>query len=201
MTVVVDLGGGTRPHPRADVVIDLHHPVGSPRQDATETPWLIESGTGRAASLADGSVDEIVSSHFLEHVPHGQPLLDVMNECWRVLRPGGTFTAILPVVGWEHPNLGNHWTVRYEPWADPTHVSYWWLPQGVHYFTGATSADAEYGIDLWEPGCGYVSPEHATQQLQAQEIEPVVLGSQRSWWTVRGGWEGCFRIVKPEGDE
>jgi predicted SAM-dependent methyltransferase len=42
-----------------------------------------------------GSCDAIYSSHFLEHLEcrHGRRLL---RECYRVLRPGGTFRAALP---------------------------------------------------------------------------------------------------------
>ena len=89
--MLIDLGGGTLPHPRADIVIDLHHPKNVPAQDATRIPWHTDD-----LYLADGVADEVWASHFMEHIPRGQPLINVMNEAWRVLREGGTFTMILP---------------------------------------------------------------------------------------------------------
>jgi len=53
----VELGGGTNPHPRADIIIDLHHPKNSPATDASVTPWLVYGSTGLEA-IPNDSVDE-----------------------------------------------------------------------------------------------------------------------------------------------
>lgn len=189
---MVELGGGTSPHPRADYVIDLHHPRRSPRQDATQTPWEVERGDVLATFLDDGSVDEVYSSHFLEHVPAGDPLLRVMDEAWRVLRPGGTFTAVLPLVGYTDPETGapRHGHIGWQPWADPTHVSYWWLPERALYFCeGAFKPQADYGHRTWGPWPVYVPP--------AELADWTTPGDPRPFWTVREGWEGVFRLVRP----
>src|SRR3990167_5394836 len=48
----------------------------------------------------DNSVDEIFSSHFLEHIPHGDgyhdPFFQFMDEVYRILKPGGTARFICP---------------------------------------------------------------------------------------------------------
>jgi predicted SAM-dependent methyltransferase len=44
----------------------------------------------------DNSVEEIYSSHVLEHFTYPHPLLDVIRECLRVLKPGGRFRAAVP---------------------------------------------------------------------------------------------------------
>src|SRR5258708_4607940 len=58
------------------------------------------------SALEPGSVDEIFSAHFLEHVGDARAML---AACARVLRPGGTFRAIIP-----------HFSNPYF-YSDPTH--------------------------------------------------------------------------------
>jgi len=48
----------------------------------------------------DSSIKEVFSSHFLEHIPHGDghndPFFDFFNELWRILKPGGTAKFVTP---------------------------------------------------------------------------------------------------------
>ena len=44
----------------------------------------------------DESVDEIYSSHFLEHFSHQQLVAHVLPECLRILKAGGVFRAAVP---------------------------------------------------------------------------------------------------------
>jgi predicted SAM-dependent methyltransferase len=44
----------------------------------------------------DGSVDEVYSSHVLEHFTYPRPLLSVLEECHRVLKPGGRIRIAVP---------------------------------------------------------------------------------------------------------
>jgi 2-polyprenyl-3-methyl-5-hydroxy-6-metoxy-1,4-benzoquinol methylase len=77
--------------------------------DLDKTPWPIDSG----------KFDKIVSIHVLEHLVN---IVDVMNEAWRILKPGGTFFIRVP----EYPTLGAI--------ADPTHKRFF-IPQSFSYFT------------------------------------------------------------------
>jgi SAM-dependent methyltransferase len=177
----VELGGGTRPHPRADVVIDMHHPKNAPAQDATKTPWLVFV---QNETMPDEFADEVYCAHFLEHIPRGQPLIDVMNEAWRILKPGGTFTIILPLVGFTTNDGVGHLVSGWQPYADPTHVNFWWFPEALLYFCeGPFKPNADYGIKVWDKLGGYL-------------LEPTEYTSG-SWWTVRNGWEGMAKLVKP----
>lgn len=45
--------------------------------------------------MATGSVEIVYSSHFFEHLDYGDALR-LIDDCHRVLRPGGTFRACLP---------------------------------------------------------------------------------------------------------
>ena len=44
----------------------------------------------------DNSVEQIYSSHVLEHFTYPRPMLDILRDCHRVLRPGGTFSIAVP---------------------------------------------------------------------------------------------------------
>jgi hypothetical protein len=191
---VVDLGGGTNPHPRATHVIDLAHPRASPPQDATDTPWRIPDGDGH---FGDGIVSEVVCSHFMEHVPKGAPLIRLVNEVWRVLEPGGTFTAVLPLVGWTDTAGAGHLVAGWQPYGDPTHVAHWWLPEGALYLCdGPYRPHADYGLASFAPLGPYLEPAEAAVELRHQALE----GGHRThptFWSVRDGWEGVFRLVKP----
>ena len=200
--MLIDLGGGTAPHPRADAVIDLHHPKRAPAQDATATPWIVEyinPGGLATAQVNSGVVDEVYASHFMEHIPRGQSLLNVMNEAWRVLKPGGTFTMIMPLVGYTDPFTGapcsDH--IGWQPWSDPTHVNYWWFPEALMYFCeGPFKPLADYGISIWKPLGPFVADNRASIYLQFMQQDQVMLHAE-SWWSVRDGWEGVARLVKP----
>lgn len=66
----------------------------------------------------DGSVDEILASHVVEHFTSPRRCW-IMNEAYRVLKPGGKMTVIVP--SWASARS----------YGDPTHewppVSEWWF--------------------------------------------------------------------------
>lgn len=95
--VIVDLGcGATKQYPEA-VGFDISpSPVVDTRADLA-----------RPLPVADASVDVVFAVHVLEHLIDFLPLVD---ECHRVLRPGGILHVLSP--WWKHVNAV----------ADPTHV-------------------------------------------------------------------------------
>ena len=120
----IDIGGGSHPTP-GYINLDPIHGEGI---------WKRRIQNGIPAETS--SVDAVCASHVLEHVPAGQERIDVFNEVWRVLKPGGTFQVVLPFIGTWHAI------------ADPTHVSFW-CPESFHYFDGRIAANASYGILPW----------------------------------------------------
>lgn len=48
----------------------------------------------------DNSIKEVFSSHFLEHIPHGDgyhdPFFDFFNELYRIMKPGATARFVTP---------------------------------------------------------------------------------------------------------
>lgn len=113
--------------------------------DGTEVCWTgvdaLDFGQGIVHDLRrpwpwkDGSVEEIYSSHFLEHLD-GSERVFVMNEMYRVLRWGGKAVIITP-----------HWSNDCA-YGDPTHK---WPPM--------CNWSALYWNKAWRdvnaPHCGY----------------------------------------------
>jgi len=90
----------------------------------------------------DSTFDSVSAYDFLEHVPRTStidnegifPFIHVMNEVYRVLKPGGTFYAITP----GYP--------RDAAFVDPTHVNF--ITKKTHtYFTSPKYKARMYGFN------------------------------------------------------
>jgi predicted SAM-dependent methyltransferase len=44
----------------------------------------------------DDTVDKVYSSHLIEHFAYPAPMMDLLRECHRILRPGGEFSVAVP---------------------------------------------------------------------------------------------------------
>lgn len=75
--------------------------------DLTRVPWSMGHLGDWKQVLSDNSVDEIYCSHFIEHL--GDDFIPFMDECFRVLAPGGTLRLRAPYYS----------SIR--AWQDPTH--------------------------------------------------------------------------------
>lgn len=86
----VDLGCGSNKQP-GFVGIDIRPLPGVDIvQDLEQFPW----------PLPDESVSFMVSSHVVEHInPARGIFLKFMDECWRILKPGGKFLIATPYAG------------------------------------------------------------------------------------------------------
>ncbi len=109
----VDLGAGRLPkgrltidrHGDADILMDLNtgEYFGGKRHFLTRFPeWLLP--------FPDNSIESMISHHCLEHI--GDGFLKLMDECHRILKPGGIFRIIVPLF----PSLAAV--------SDPDHVRY-----------------------------------------------------------------------------
>ena len=139
----IDLGGGTAPK-AGFVNLDPVHGIGPWKRRAQDIPWPANEEWIREGWKP--VVDAIWASHVMEHIPAGAERIAVFNEAHRVLKPGGTFTVIVPLFPWP------------QAMADPTHVSYW-VEESFGYFDGTCRwgpPNADYGILPWEHGAWYV---------------------------------------------
>ena len=48
------------------------------------------------AAIGDGTIDVVFTSNFFEHMPDKRALLRTLDECRRVLRPGGRLLVLMP---------------------------------------------------------------------------------------------------------
>jgi SAM-dependent methyltransferase len=67
-------------------------------------------GDARVLPVAEGSVDVVLCTQVIEHVP--EPVR-VLQEIFRVLRPGGTLILSVPAIFPQHGSPGDYW--RYMP--------------------------------------------------------------------------------------
>jgi predicted SAM-dependent methyltransferase len=88
--------------------------------DLNVTPWPLE----------DEAFDEAVAQDIVEHLTS---LIAFMDECWRILRPGGKVTIRTPHCF--HQNS----------WIDPTHKQHF-HPRSFEYFDPTTEFGNKYGF-------------------------------------------------------
>jgi len=63
-------------------------------------------------NFADNSIEEIYTSHFIEHIPQDR-VIETFNEIYRIIKVGGLFEIFVP------PTTGRG------AFCDPNHRSYW----------------------------------------------------------------------------
>jgi 2-polyprenyl-3-methyl-5-hydroxy-6-metoxy-1,4-benzoquinol methylase len=91
-------------------------------------------------SLETGSKDFITALNFLEHLPKDD-LLVTLQECRRVLRPGGTLVAMVPNAISPFGSVTRYWDITHE-WA--------FTPNNFHQLAALTGFDS--AIDFRECG-------------------------------------------------
>lgn len=92
--------------------------------------------------FSDDFFDSVSAFDFIEHIPRQMvidgvvalPFIALMNEVWRVLKPGGFFYAVTPAFP------------AAEAFQDPTHVNI--ITKKTHeYFCGKESYGRNYGFE------------------------------------------------------
>jgi SAM-dependent methyltransferase len=77
----------------------------------------------RGIPRGDNEFDVVFLDNFLEHMPPGEDSIFIINEVWRVLKPGGVMRVFSPE--WDY-DLAIY---------DPTHLSFW-KAEKFTYFCG-----------------------------------------------------------------
>lgn len=156
--------------------------TGEPRVDLLAFPW----------PWADASVDEVVCSHFVEHIPMGYLDLDVpgavhvlpglrrkdlffafFDELYRVLKPGGRAEILVPYLR------------SNRAFQDPTHRRF--LCEESFLYLNAEWRKAN-GLDHYGPACDFVfapgSPQRVVDQSESVRHPEVVQQRMMGLWNV-----------------
>lgn len=142
----LDLGCGTNPfNPyRRERVYGIDIREDSRQLSGKNNVTIVEANLAlEKIPFEDDFFDSISAIDFLEHIPRQlcidrdtgmtYPFIDLMNEIWRVLKPGGKFLAITPAF----PSNA--------AFADPTHVNA--ITATTHeYFCGNAPGGRAYGF-------------------------------------------------------
>ncbi len=83
--------------------------------------------------FCSNSATHLLADSVLEHIRN---LIPLMNDCWRVLKRGGTFEITVPKAGSE------------TSFKDPTHVRFF-LGKTFSYFTKESLRNDNYEIKPW----------------------------------------------------
>jgi SAM-dependent methyltransferase len=94
---VLDLGAGSCEfinacHAANKIAVDLNPETKQWARDAR----VVLAPSDKMVDIADASVDVVFTSNFFEHLPDKRTLVDTLNECSRVLRPGGRLLVLMP---------------------------------------------------------------------------------------------------------
>lgn len=117
---VLDLGAGSCEfinacHASNKVAVDLNPATQFWAQDAQ----VVLAPSDRMTEVADDSVDVVFTSNFFEHLPTKRALLDTLDECSRVLRPGGRLLVLMPNLRY----VGHRYWDYFDHHLPLTHVS------------------------------------------------------------------------------
>lgn len=94
--------------------VDFYEPDADVKLDLFTFPWPFE----------DNSVDEIVSSHFIEHIP-ARLRWPFFEECWRIMKVGAPMKIVVP--SWKSERA--YGDMCHE-WPPVVPMSFYYLNQG-----------------------------------------------------------------------
>lgn len=169
--------------------VDLYAKEAKHKVDLFSFPW----------PWADNSVDEINSSHFIEHIPmtyvcktHGHEAVPCLgnpdlffaffDECWRILKPNGKMHIVCPAVRSERA------------FQDPTHRRF--IAQATFFYLSDVWRKANK-LDHYLVKCNFTGDVNFSfsQEIQTrhEEVQKKLFGEA---WNVILDWIVLLRAVK-----
>lgn len=131
---VLEIGVGLRDHPDTTDSIDK-----SPDSIAK----IIRDVAKRGLPFEDDTFDKVYSYEILEHIESYEDLIFLINEIWRVLIPGGTWSFSVPNGGhaWDHITHVRFFTKEAFKYYDSN------LPDDYEYMRKTDGIIARFGIN------------------------------------------------------
>lgn len=184
----LDLGSGPRPR------------EGFTGVDVCEAPEVVrcDLALGMLWPFEDSSVDELFSSHFIEHIPaenvlveekndapegwkHKDALFFFFDECYRVAKPGARFTIVWPALK------------SSAAFQDPTHRRF--LPLEFTHYLSREGRKA-LRVEQYNVSCDWI-----VEDSQLRVTNPKDFGREDAWtgaeingvWDVQREWVVVMR--------
>jgi SAM-dependent methyltransferase len=153
----------------------------------------VHLGTLSDKRFPSGTFDAVVGSHFIEHV---QEPAETLNECHRVLKPGGTLVLITPNAdGWGRRFYGRDWR-GLEP------------PRHLYIFTLSALAVIcrRAGLDVVEcrsvtRANGILKESRRLRREDGTQMGRSISWGVRLWEEVRGLAQWCASLVDSRAGE
>lgn len=102
--------------------------------DSYPFPDTIVADLSKGIPLEDSSADLVYSQDFLEHLKP-EDKVSMINEIWRVLKPGGRMEHYVP-------NAGSR-----NDYGSPSHLSHWSLQQFDHFNIDSYRYEADHDYE------------------------------------------------------
>ena len=136
-TIAVDLGSGASPRNHFGATKVFGVDVVPHGEDVIVCDLAVSP-----IPIRDGIIDFVTAFDFLEHIPRviylgaerKNPFVEVMNEIWRILKPGGLFYSFTPAF----PKVA--------AFSDPTHVNIITEETFIQYFDDRYKKATIYGF-------------------------------------------------------
>lgn len=163
---------GTHPHDQLDFHVDLgcgrlkKGRIGVDRYPAPGVvDVLVDLNTGQLP-FADDSIESIVSHHALEHI--GDGFIALMDDCYRVLKPGGIFRIIVP--------LFPSWSAV----SDPDHKRYFMADGDTTTFDSFCGTPGDTPQNCW---LASFSVPYTTARFERTAMDYTPRCEMEKWWT------------------
>jgi ubiquinone/menaquinone biosynthesis C-methylase UbiE len=126
----------------------------------------------------DGEVDEIMASHFIEHIP-AKIRWPFFDECYRILKPGGIMRIIVPNFKSERA----YGDCTHE-WPPLTAFSFYYLNRGWREANKLTHGPYALKCDYdHQAGPSGISPE-----LTSRSQDAVMFAMRNYWESYQDMW-------------
>jgi SAM-dependent methyltransferase len=152
---VVDLGAGFCEFTNATrgarrIAVDLNPETKRYARDAE----VLVTSSEDMSDIATGTVNVVFTSNFFEHLPTKRSLLNTLNECHRILVPGGRLLVLMPNLRylsgryWDY--FDHHLPLTHLSLAEGMNLANFEVDEVIPRFLPYTVKDARMRVRSWQ---------------------------------------------------